>query len=190
MAWSKAGSVNTAASGTVNILNVSSLPNSKFYMGLFHNSTHGQNAAVRMGNSTVDTSTTYNTLSSRNGANQGSSSSTDGIRVNDNAGSSPWFSVMYIFNVSAENKLLIGNTVELRASGTAPNRNKAVGKYPSTSNPIDIIQMNSANMPSGTNFSMLGSGGVESMNVQDGAVFYETDTNKSYVLSGTTWSEL
>ena len=27
-------------------------------------------------------------------------------------------------------------------------------------------------------------------NVQDGAVFYETDTNKSYVLSGTTWSEL
>ena len=31
---------------------------------------------------------------------------------------------------------------------------------------------------SGTNFSMLGSGGVESMKVQDGAVFYETDTNK------------
>ena len=27
-------------------------------------------------------------------------------------------------------------------------------------------------------------------NVLDGSIFYETDTNKSYVLSGTTWSEL
>ena len=193
MVWSKAGSVNTAVSGTVNILNVSSLPDSKFYMGLFHNSSHGQNASVRMGNSTVVTSgNLYRHTAERNGGsgNTPSSANNDGIRVNDNAGSSPWFSVMYIANFSGQDKLLIGNTVELMASGTATNRNMVYGKFAFTSNPIDIIQMNSANMPSGTNFSMLGSDGVESLNVQDGAVYYETDTNKSYVLSGTTWSEL
>jgi len=30
----------------------------------------------------------------------------------------------------------------------------------------------------------------ESLKVQDGAVYYETDTNKSYVLSSSVWSEL
>ena len=191
MAWSKAGSVNTAASGTVNILNVSSLPDSKFYMGLFHNSTHGQNSSVRMGNSSIDTGSNYAYRSSRNGASDGTTTSnSDGIRVNDNAGSSPWLSVMYIANISGEEKLLIGNTVErmTAGAGNAPNRNEAVGKFAFTSNPIDIIQMNSANMPSGTNFSMLGSDGVESLNVQDGAVFYETDTNKEYVLYNNVWS--
>ena len=42
----------------------------------------------------------------------------------------------------------------------------------------------------GTNLSALGSDGVESMTVQDGAVFYETDTNKAYVLYDGSWSEL
>jgi hypothetical protein len=42
----------------------------------------------------------------------------------------------------------------------------------------------------GSNVSALGSNGVESMKVQDGAVFYETDTNKSYVLYDGSWSEL
>ena len=197
MVWGKAGSVNTAASGTVNTLDVSSLPDSKFYMGLFHNSAHGQNASVRMGNSSIDTGSNYAYRSSRNGASDGTTTSnSDGIRVNDNAGSSPWFSVMYIVNISGEEKLLIGNTVErmTAGAGNAPNRNEAVGKFVFTSNPIDIIQMNSANMPSGTNFSMLGSNitlvAPPAPTVQDGLIFYETDTNKEYVLYDSTWTEL
>ena len=197
MVWGKAGSVNTAASGTVNTLDVSSLPDSKFYMGLFHNSTHGQNASVRMGNSSIDTGSNYAYRSSRNGASDGTTTSnSDGIRVNDNAGSSPWFSVMYIVNISGEEKLLIGNTVErmTAGAGNAPNRNKVYGKFAFTSNPIDIIQMNSANMPSGTNFSMLGSNitlvAPPAPTVQDGLIFYETDTNKEYVLYDSTWTEL
>ena len=195
MVWSKAGSVNTAASGTVSTLDVSSLPNSKFYMGLFHNSTHGQNGAVRMGNSTIETTgNPYRHTAERNGGsgNTPVAANNVGIRVNDNAGSSPWLSVMYIVNLSGEEKLLIGNTVErmTAGAGNTPNRNKVYGKFVFTSNPIDIIQMNSDNMPSGTNFSMLGSDGVESLNVQDGAEYYETDTNKSYVLYNNVWSEL
>ena len=190
MVWSKAGSSNIGT--TASTLDVSSLPDSKFYMGLFHNSSAGQNGAVRMGNSTIETTgNPYLTRSSRNAANPDTTNTTNtGIRVNDNAGSSPWFSVMYIANISGENKLLIGNTVERMADSASTNRNEAVGKFAFTSNPIDIIQMNSDNMPSGTNFSMLGSDGVESLNVQDGAVYYETDTNKSYVLSSNVWTEL
>jgi hypothetical protein len=31
---------------------------------------------------------------------------------------------------------------------------------------------------------------VESLNVQEGAVYYETDTNKEYVLYNNTWTEV
>jgi hypothetical protein len=187
MAWGKAGSVNTESSGTVNTLDVSSLPDSKFYMGLFHDSTHGQNASVRMGNSSIDTGSNYAFRSSRNGGSDGTeTSNSDGIRVNDNAGSSPWFSVMYIANISGEEKLLIGNAVEqmTAGAGNAPNRNEAVGKFAFTSNPIDIIQMKSSNMPSGTNFSMLGSDitptAGKPTDVQEGSRWEETDTKKMY----------
>jgi len=48
----------------------------------------------------------------------------------------------------------------------------------------------SGDMQIGDNISALGSDGVESLNVQDGAVYYETDTNKSYVLYNNSWTEL
>jgi len=28
------------------------------------------------------------------------------------------------------------------------------------------------------------------MRIQDGAIYYETDTNKEYILSNNTWTEL
>ena len=201
MVWGKAGSVNTAASGTVNTLDVSSLPDSKFYMGLFHNSTHGQNASVRMGNSSIDTGSNYAYRSSRNGASDGTTTSnSDGIRVNDNAGSSPWFSVMYIVNISGEEKLLIGNTVErmTAGAGNAPERVESVGKWANTSNQFDKVQSYEgggvANFLSDSNLTVLGSdvttAAVVAPTIQDGLIFYETDTNKEYVLYDSTWTEL
>ena len=42
----------------------------------------------------------------------------------------------------------------------------------------------------GTNITTLGSDGVESLGVQDGAVYYETDTTKEYVLYNNAWTEV
>jgi len=73
-------------------------------------------------------------------------------------------------------------------------REEAVGKWANTSDAITSIKHTQSSSGgdylSGSNVSVLGSDGVESLNVQDGAVYYETDTNKEYVLYDNTWTEL
>jgi len=159
MAWGKAGT--TTSTGTVSTIDVSISTSSEFYQIIFNvGGTIGQNGAVRSGNSTIDTGSNYAYRSSRNGASDGTAvNNSVGMRVNDNAGSSPNFVVAYMVNISGEEKLLIAHTVERMSAGagTAPNRNEAVGKHAFTSNPIDIIQMNQANMASDTNLTILGS---------------------------------
>ena len=41
-----------------------------------------------------------------------------------------------------------------------------------------------------SNYSLIGSDGTEELKVQDGAIFYETDTNKEYLLYNNTWTEV
>lgn len=156
MAWKKLGS--TTLTGTVSIIDVPLSAAEKFNQGVFY-CPHGQNGSVRSGNSTVDTGANYAYRSSRNGgADSTATSNSTGMRVNDNAGSTPNFVIIYTINISGEEKLLIGNAVEqmTAGAGTPPNTNESVGKHVFTSNPVDIFQMNHANMPSGTNFTILG----------------------------------
>ena len=104
------------------------------------------------------------------------------------------FDVGYIANITNEEKLMVGWHVGAHTvgAGQTPSRSLFAGKFVQNAQFTRITNVNdqAGDFDTGSNLSILGSGGVESMKVQDGAVFYETDTNKSYVLSGTTWSEL
>ena len=189
MAWTKAGTTSVTSGESVD---VTSIPNSTNYSILFYTD-GGANGSIRAGNSSVDTGSNYAYRSSRNGASDGTATSnSDGVRVNDNAGGSPNFTVSYMANISTEEKLIIADTVERMTAGaaTAPNRNEAVGKWVNTSSVLDVIQMNQSSLGANTNLTVLGSDGVESLNVQDGAVYYDTDLNKSYVLFSNAWIEL
>ena len=102
---------------------------------------------------------------------------------------------MYAVGISSEEKLIINFTVgqDTAGTGTAPSRREHVAKWVNTSDTINRIDLNndqSGDYAVGTNMSALGSEGVESMTVQDGAVFYDTDLNKSYVLYNNAWTEL
>ena len=77
-------------------------------------------------------------------------------------------------------------------AGSSPNRSQFAGKFVQNAQFTQITNTNdqSGDFDTSSNLTILGSDGVESMKVQDGAVFYETDTNKSYVLYNDIWSEL
>tara|TARA_R110000744_G_scaffold17179_3_gene46806 strand:+ start:454 stop:2262 length:1809 start_codon:yes stop_codon:yes gene_type:complete len=182
MVWSKAGTTSVTSGSSVD---VTSIPNSTNYSILFYTD-GGQNGSIRAGNSSVDTGSNYSYRSSRNGASDGTTTSNSaGVRVNDNAGSSPNFTVSYMINIATEEKLIIAHTVEqmTAGAGTVPNRNQAVGKWANTSNVLDIIQMNQANLGANTNLTILGSKGVlktRPTNVEDNSILIEKDTGERY----------
>ena len=67
-----------------------------------------------------------------------------------------------------------------------------------TSDPITsegvVDRSGTLNMVSGDNISVLGSdmtpAAAQDATVTDGAIFYETDTDKEYVLYNNTWTEV
>tara|TARA_R110000824_G_scaffold401200_1_gene611258 strand:+ start:510 stop:1088 length:579 start_codon:yes stop_codon:yes gene_type:complete len=192
MVWSKAGSTTLGSAG--DLITVSSLSNNKFYMVIMDNIDTGSvNEGISMGSGSVDSGSNYASRESYNGTTDLGRTSQTHIYWNLNSVKS--FHVGYINNISGEEKLSIafGAGQNTAGAGNAPNRHETVGKWVNTSNPIDTIagsNLGAGSFNTDSTVSVLGSDGVESLNVQDGAVYYETDTNKSYVLSGTTWSEL
>ena len=105
------------------------------------------------------------------------------------------FAISYMANISTEEKLVITflTTNNTNGAGNIPKRGEIYWKWVNTSDSITRIDLNNTDTGDfavGSNITALGSDGVESMKVQDGAVYYETDTNKSYVLYNNTWSEL
>jgi hypothetical protein len=96
-----------------------------------------------------------------------------------------------------EEKLGISHLITNGTIGaaTAPQRQELVYKYVPSPLTDAITRVDEYNAAAGSfdtdsNITVLGSDGVESLNVQDGAVYDETDTNKSYVLSSNVWTEL
>ena len=106
------------------------------------------------------------------------------------------FTVVYICAIDGEEILWQNWTIDAKSSGagTAPRRSESVNKYTGTSQftRLDAKQ----NRPTGYNFdvdsnaSAIGSDGTESLNIQDGAIYYDTDLNKEYVLYNNTWTEV
>ena len=193
MVWAKL--VSESLTSTVSDYTTSTYTPNTFQTIIYHYLANGSSnckANIRVGNTTIDTGTNYSWRKSTDGGTDTSSASTsvfDNTR-DHNSG----FVVCYQVNIATEEKLFISFNGGKGTAGAdnAPQRAEAVGKWSNTSNQSNIFQLTASprTMIADTNVTILGSNGVESMTVQDGAVFYETDTNKSYVLYSDSWSEL
>mgnify|MGYP003675825365 CR=1 FL=1 len=199
MAWGKAGSKTGTAGNLVN----TTVTSSNIFLTLVYDMSKVYPANTRW---TFDSSTGsyYVVKLSTNGGNAGSAS---GVNFHTHASTSDYnFGIAYISNIPSEQKLAMyfevsqGNNsgTEQTGSGHRPNRTEGVAKYnPSSLTAIPSIQLkntDSGSFASGGTLSALGSNmtpaAAVATKVQDGAIFYETDTNKSYVLSSDVWSEL
>ena len=192
MAWEKDGSKTLQSAG--NNVTVSSLTDNKFSLVLsttIADSSGGTQQSLQFNG---DTGSNYGRRYNANGGSDSSSTSTRISTGASTAANSLGFTVGYIINITGEESLAISNGADTSTAGagTAPTRYEAVGKWANTTaiNRIDIFNPTSGDFQIGSNSSVLGSDGVESIKVQDGAVYYETDTNKEYILSNGSWSEL
>ena len=197
MAWGKAGSTTLGSAGDT--ITISSMTASKFNIFLEHQLATGNidNSAWTFNN---NTGSVYAYRHSKNGATDGTSTSQSNILYNIGDGAWDRFYVGYVASIGGEEKLVIVSAVAGNTSGagSAPDRIEEVGKFVPSPDAditrIDDTQSGSGDYAVGSNLSVLGSDmtpavGV-SLKVQDGSIFYETDTNKEYVLNNGTWTEL
>tara|TARA_R110002012_G_scaffold311813_1_gene521577 strand:+ start:164 stop:745 length:582 start_codon:yes stop_codon:yes gene_type:complete len=193
MAWRKAGTTTLGSAGST--ITVSSLSSNKFMNTMHHQfaSSGTPACSYRMGNGSLDTGSNYTLRKSENG---GSDETLTSIARADFAGGTPsTLGIGYVINIASEEKLGIYFAVEqsTAGAGNAPNRRETVAKYTNTSDEIDtygMVNLASGSYDTGSNATVLGSDGTESLNVQDGAVYYDTTLNKEYVLYNNVWTEL
>jgi hypothetical protein len=193
MVWAKNGTPDTLGSAG-DVLTISDMSANKFNTILAHYFLSGADTFRRI-TFNNNTNSVYNRRYSSNGA--ADSTATSEAYWEWTLGDGDHFSVCYACNISGEEKLGIAfNMNQITAgAGTAPQRNESVHKFVPSPD-ADITRLDSTNTQAGvdyaisSNLSALGSDGVESLNVQDGAVYYETDTNKEYVLYNNAWTEL
>ena len=193
MAWTKLGSTTLGSEGIS--LGVTSLTDTKFIQVISHIfSGASGTATTNMHLNNIGTGNAYASRYSANGGTDAAETSQNKLVYGSNTGASDnVLLVGYLLNIATEEKLFMCWTCDVTATGagTAPPRLEQVGKWTDTTNTVDEIDEDSTgDMGISSNLSALGSDGVESLNVQDGAVYYDTDLNKSYVLFSNTWNEL
>ena len=196
MAWGKLFTETTTASSS------SSITSTVFPSSVFNTSLHhllilpaGNNVSgvVRVGKTTIDNSPTYSQRYMFNG-NGNNRTDVDQYQMKLGYDGNEQFMVVYSCNIATSEKLFIGRVVERVAS---PKRKETVGKWVNTSSQFGIYeQANTGNryFANGSNLTILGSdageGATSNGKIQDGAVFYEKDTNKEYVLNSGVWTKL
>jgi len=197
MAWIKNGTPDTLTSaGTT--LSISDLTANKFNQFMSHRIPTGGNFDNDDLYFNGDHTSTVNAYKvSTNGSSSAPIINKDGVIIASGNAAWDYFHVCYMVSISGEEKLGIVVTCVGGGSGAGStiHRNEIVSKFAPSSlstnvTQVAIIEQGSGNHAIGSNLSALGTEGVEELNVQDGAIFYETDTNKSYVLNSGTWTEL
>lgn len=197
MAWAKNGTPDTLGSAG-DTLTISDLTAYKFNMFLHH----GIASSTIQGNITTDNNgnTDYAYRISRDGAADFTGTSVTSINVSK-SDASDVFQIAYAINLDSEEKLFICETVgqETAGAGTAPYRQEHVNKVDTSTNTgqftrIDFENQGAGSYDTSSNLSALGAKdtALTSVNIQDGTIFEETDTNKSYIWnsSTSTWSQL
>jgi hypothetical protein len=185
MAWAK--DFTTDGDGTTSF--DSTLTGKKFNNIMTNSVESTQNQEFRFNS---DTSTNY----SRRWESNGTEYTQTSISGAPNAGSSPSLSVSYLVNIATEEKLIMSFAISAQNSGAgnAPAREAQCEKWVNTSDAITTItwknESTSVNFTSSSNISGLGSDSTASLNVQDGAIYYDTTLNKEYVLYNNTWTEV
>ena len=197
MVWAKLGT--KTATTTVNPLEVDAITTpSTFNQVMIHwVNTANAEQRIRLGSTTLDTGSNYASRRQSNGGTDGTFDTQAYMRFADAETAAPdgYLGVGYIVNIAGEEKLMIMSAIRTGdgdGAGAAPSRQETAGKWANTSNQFDRagLTLSAGNAATDSNITVLGSEGVESLNVQDGAVYYEIDTNKSYVLYNNSWTEL
>ena len=195
MVWAKAGTTTLTSSGDE--IDISMTTSSKFNMILVHQLETGSsiNSSYRVGNSTVDTGSNYSRRTSNNGGADSTNDSMDKLSSFYGSIDDSGFAVGYFVNIATEEKLFIvhGTGNDATGAGTAPERREFVGKWSNTSDLIDtcrVFNEQNGSYDTDSNHTVIGSDGTESLNVQDGAIYYDTTLNKEYVLYNNTWTEV
>ena len=192
MAWIKSTSKN--ADGSTSNINTDSFTTSKFMVNLISDLSAPSGFSRYKFNN--DSDPKYAQKASVDGGADGNSSSRAYQDVHVTSSSTPTFVISYTANISGEEKLSIGFSNQQGTAGasTAPVGVDFAWKYvPSPDADITISTYDSSagsNYVVNSNNTVIGSDGTESMTVQDGAIFYETDTNKEYILYNNTWTEV
>ena len=186
MAWSKNGTPDTLTTSG-DTLTISDLTSTKFNVVLTYLTASGQiQTGYRFGKTTIDTGSNYARRRSYQGTADSTSVSQSALNYFDAA--NPIFSVVYVVNISSEEKLLMGSLIGQRSAGAAnaPSRDEITGKWANTRNQFDNIQNFNAqtgDYNTDSNLSALGSdmtpAAVVPATILDGLIFEETDTNKN-----------
>ena len=198
MAWTKAGT--TTLTGTADIIDIDPVTDNKFITVLHHGLYSGDsNGTFNFNNDSSGTNGSSGNYAQRNnyaGGSEGVNVSQTKFSYNDSSTHDSIFSVSYVSNFDTEEKLFVTHhgTVTSTGAGTAPYRTEQVGKWSNTNDEIDSIKHTQSSgggdYLTDSNVSVIGSDGVESLNVQDGAVYYDKQLNKEYVLNNNIWTEV
>ena len=198
MAWIKLG--EETCSATVTVLTTSVFTPSKNMMALstsFDTPSSNTLGGFRLGKTSIDTGNNYAYRSRQNFAGSENPQHTQN-RIQAGIDGGDQFTISYLYNISNEEKLSISHTASDGGAGNnAPQSMECVGKWVDNDQ-FDIYQQYSGHsgggtrhIASGSNLTVLGSDGTpEGVKVQDGAVYYETDTNKEFLLYNDVWTEL
>ena len=203
MAWKKAGYNTLGSAG--NDIDINNLTANKFNQFMLYTLTGGRTTSHNYRCLTTfdnNGASDYAWRRSVNGTTDVANSSTQSqnyIDFDDGLEDAcDKFYIMYGCNIDGEEKLFISNHCQgglSTGAGTAPNRQELVAKVDTTTNTgqytdIDINNDLTGSYDINSNLSVIGSDGATSTKLQDGAIYYETDTNKEYVLYNNTWTEL
>ena len=195
MAWAKNGTPVTLGSAA-GVMTISDMTANVFNMIMYHTilaSGNGTDGLTFDNNTNTDYSRRMEIGNTDYLEQDGQNIDVDAASASDN------FGIIYTANISGEEKLIINPSTyqNIAGAGNAPGLVRSVGKCDTTTNSGQFTRVDITNVHgtptdynADSNVSVIGSDGVEELNVQDGAVYYETDTNKSYVLYNGSWTEL
>ena len=191
MAWSKSGSI-TLATSTVNGITITPNSASIFNQYMIHSIVDSNGKPPTLKLSGTSTSVSYRAIT--NGSIQTGVAGDPDFRIGDGTSDKQGFSVGYVCNIAGEEKLGKNFYVNAGVFGrlNAISRSDRVFKDSTTAQFTSLrfrMHQGATNTIADSNFTVLGSNGIDST-ITDGAIFYETDTNKSYILYNSIWSEL
>ena len=192
MAWNKAGS-ETLATSTVNGITITPSSASIFNQYMIHSMVDANQKPPTLKLSGTSTSVAYR-KSDNGAADPTPSTGEPDVRLGDGTSDMQGFNVGYVCNIAGQEKLGINHYANAMSTdaGTAPARSERVFKDATTAQFTSLrfrMHTGASNVVAGSNFTVLGSD-ADLYVVQDGAVFYEKDTNKEYILNNGVWSEL
>ena len=194
MAWAKNGTPSTLT-GAADVITISDLTAKKFNKFLMHHFVSGADALRRI-TFNNNSNSVYARRYSANGGADATGTSLTYIELTLADGDQ--FTINYNCSISGQEKLglsFLVNSVSAGA-GTAPQRLELVSKFVPSPD-ADITRIDSTNPTGGvdyaigSNLSALGEGTPVVVNIQNGTVFEETDTNKSFIFNSSTgaWTQ-